>query len=217
MLICYCCMQSEPIIPVDDEIASSLRRLQRILRAQSTLNSSRKRILKDRANEALAYSDYRTMLRSTLDRPITTAYTKILRASAAKPGKKAKNKAMSGAAGAIEENLTAGGIPLELPSELVTRVQLRQRFVDAVRASLKDDDDDEEEGGSSSGGKNRRRHIAMVHFPTHVLLPERSIYEGVEEEVEKEIGWPFRPVVAGVVESLDSEPSSSNEANGATR
>jgi transcriptional adapter 3 len=216
MLICYCCLKSEPIIPVDDEIASSLRRLQRILRAQSTLNSSRKRILKDRANEALAYADYRTMLRSTLDRPICTAYTKILRASAAKPGKKGKNKVISGVASAIEENLTAGGIPLELPSELVTRVQLRQRFVDAVRASLKDDDDDEEERGSSSGGNNSRRRIAMVHFPTYVLLPERSIYEGVEEEVEKEIGWPFRQVVAGVAETSSSE-SSGNEANGATR
>ncbi|KAG8704413.1 Transcriptional regulator [Ceratobasidium sp. 394] len=202
---------SEPIIPVDDEIASSLRRLQRILRAQSTLNGLRKRILKDRADEALAFADYRTTLRQTLDKPISAAYTKILRSSASKPGKKNK-KSGSGTVGAAEENLSAGGIPLELPLELVKRVRLRQRFVEAVRASLQGGEEDE----GMSGRKQPRHSIAMVHFPTEVFLPERSIYEGVEEEAEKEIGWPFRSVVAGVVESSVDEHSS-NGTNGATK
>ncbi|KAG9124832.1 Transcriptional regulator [Ceratobasidium sp. 392] len=200
---------SEPIIPADDEIASSLRRLQRILRAQSTLNASRKRLLKDRADEALAYAEYRTTLRHTLDKPISAAYTKILRSSASKPGKKNKNKSSSGAAGAAEENLSAGGIPLELPLELMKRVRLRQRFVDTVRSSLQGGEEDE-------GVSQIRRRIAMVHFPTEVFLPERSIYEGVEEEVEKEIGWPFRSVVAGAVEPSVDEHSS-NGTNGTTR
>ncbi|KAG8746129.1 Transcriptional regulator [Ceratobasidium sp. 414] len=203
---------SEPIIPVDDEIASSLRRLQRILRAQSTLNAARKRILKDRADEGLAFADYRTTLRQTLDKPISAAYTKILRSSASKPGKKNKNKSGSGAVGAAEENLSAGGIPLELPPELVKRVRLRQRFVDAVRASLQGGEDED----GVPGRKQLHRRIAMVHFPTEILLPERSIYEGVEEEAEKEIGWPFRSVVAGVVESsVDEHPN--NGTNGVAR
>lgn len=208
---------SEPIRPVDDEIASSLRRLQRILKAQSSLNTSRKQILQERAHDTLAFAEYRGTLRTTLDRPISTAYTKLLRASAGKSGKKNKHKANLGAAGAAEEKLTAGGIPLELPTELMERVRLRKRFVDTVGAMLKEVSDDE--GEDNSRRKSLRREIAMVHFPTTTLLPPRSIYEGVEEEVEKEIGWPFRSAIAGVIEPSEgvagSSGQSSNGANGA--
>ncbi|QRW00836.1 chromatin-remodeling complexes subunit ngg1 [Ceratobasidium sp. AG-Ba] len=203
---------SEPIIPADDEIASSLRRLQRILRAQSALNTHRKRILRERADEALALADYRTTLRTTLDKPITTAYTKILRSSASKPGKKNKNKSSSGTTAVAEENLSAGGIPLGLPQELMKRVHLRKRFVETIRSSFQDQVEDDSMGEK----KQPRRHIAMVHFPTDVLLPERSIYEGVEEEVEKELGWPFRSVAAGVYEPPPADYSASG-TNGIAR
>ncbi|KAJ1310526.1 hypothetical protein OPQ81_007256 [Rhizoctonia solani] len=183
---------SEPIIPADDEIASSLRRLQRILRAQSTLNSIRKRILQDRANLALGFSEYRSTL-ATVDKPIQTAYSKLMRSAAAKPGKKGKNKANLNAS-VMDEKISAGGIPLQLPPELMERVRLRRRFVDTFGAALKVDKDDEGEGIKPTG------HIAMVHFTNPTLLPKRSIYEGTEEEAEKELGWPFRSLVAGVVE-----------------
>lgn len=193
--------------------------MQRILRAQSSLNTSRKQILQDRAHDTLAYAEYRATLRNTLDRPISTAYTKLLRASAGKSSKKNKHKASLGAAGAAEEKLTAGGIPLELPPELMERVRLRKRFVDTVGAMLKESSDGDEEGGSRA--KSLHREIAMVHFPTTTLLPPRSIYEGVEEEVEREIGWPFRPVIAGVYDSSEGHASgsgqTSNGASGAPR
>ena len=195
--------ESEPIIPADDEIASTLRRLQRVLRAQSALNLARKQILQDRAHDALAYAEYRSTLRTTLDRPIVTSYTKILRSAAAKPGKKGKNKVIASNLAANEEKISAGGVPLELPPELVERLRLRKRFVDSVGAMLRDDGDDEDK---------LRGRVAMVLFPTPTLLPRRSIYEGVEEQVEKELGWPFQSVVAGVIEA---GPGASG-ANGAS-
>ncbi|KAG8764229.1 Transcriptional regulator [Ceratobasidium sp. 423] len=198
---------SEPIIPADDEIASSLRRLQRILRAQSTLNSIRKRILQDRANLALGFSEYRSTL-ATVDKPIQTMYTKIMRSAAAKPGKRGKNKASLNAS-IMDENISAGGIPLQLPPELMERVRLRKRFVDTFGAALKLDDDDEGDGSMNPNG-----HIAMVHFTNPTLLPQRSIYEGAEEEAEKELGWPFRPVAAGVVELPGGSGSAVNGTNG---
>lgn len=201
-------IQTEPIIPADDEIASSLRRLQRILRAQAALNSVRKRYLQERTHEALAHAEYRSTLR-TLDRPITIAYTKILRAAAAKPGKKGKNKANVGVVNTTEEKISAGGIPLELPPELVERIRLRKRFVDTVGTMLKEGSEDEDEGDTRR--KKPRNRISAVHFPTPTLLPPRSIYEGVDEEVEKELGWPYRLVVAGVV-----EPPCRNAGTGST-
>lgn len=107
--------------------------------------------------------------------------------------------------------MTAGGIPLELPPELMERVRLRKRFVDTVGATLREGSDDEEEGSSRG---SLRTNIAMVHFPTPTLLPPRSIYEGVEEEIEKEIGWPFRPSIAGVVDDGRTSSGSSHTSNG---
>ncbi|KAH7340146.1 histone acetyltransferases subunit 3-domain-containing protein [Rhizoctonia solani] len=200
---------SEPIIPADDEIASSLRRLQRILRAQSTLNSIRKRILQDRANLALGFSEYRSTL-ATVDKPIQTAYSKLMRSAAAKPGKKGKNRA-SLSASVVDEKISAGGVPLQLPSELTERVRLRRRFVDTFGAALKADNDDEGTGSITPSG-----HIAMVHFTNPTLLPQRSIYEGAEEETEKELGWPFQPVVAGIVEPSGDLSPAANGVNGAS-
>lgn len=97
-------------------------------------------------------------------------------------------------------------MPLELPPELVERVRLRKRFADSVGAMLKDDESGEDES-------KVRRRLAMVLFPTPTLLPERSIYEGVEEEVEKDLGWPFRSVVAGVVEPPSGDEGSMNGAS----
>ncbi|CAE6380017.1 unnamed protein product [Rhizoctonia solani] len=192
---------SEPIIPADDEIASSLRRLQRILRAQSTLNSIRKRILQDRANLALGFSEYRSTL-ATVDKPIQIAYSKIMRSAAAKPGKKGKNKALL-SANILDEKISAGGVPLQLSPELMERVRLRRRFVDTFGAALKADDD-------GDGGIQPSGHIEMVHFVNPTVLPRRSIYEGAEEEAEKELGWPFKAMVAGVVEP----PGDSGVTNG---
>ncbi|CAE6411465.1 unnamed protein product [Rhizoctonia solani] len=200
---------SEPIIPADDEIASSLRRLQRILRAQSTLNSIRKRILQDRANLALGFSEYRSTL-ATVDKPIQTAYSKLMRSAAAKPGKKGKNRA-SLSANVVDEKISAGGVPLQLPSELIDRVRLRRRFVDTLGAALKADNDDEGAGGLTPSG-----HIAMVHFTNPTLLPQRSIYEGAEEEAEKELGWPFQSVVAGIVGPSGDLSPAANGSNGAS-
>ncbi|CAE6434368.1 unnamed protein product [Rhizoctonia solani] len=197
---------SEPIIPADDEIASSLRRLQRVLRAQSTLNSIRKRILQDRANLALGFSEYRSTL-ATVDKPIQTAHSKIMRSAAAKPGKKGKNKTLL-SANTIDEKISAGGIPLQLPPELMERVRLRKRFVDTFGAALKADDDDGDGGIEPSG------HIEMVHFMNPTILPRRSIYEGAEEEAEKELGWPFKSMVAGVVEPVGDSGPIANDSNG---
>ncbi|CAE6345277.1 unnamed protein product [Rhizoctonia solani] len=196
---------SEPIIPADDEIATSLRRLQRVLRAQSTLNSIRKRILQDRANLALGFSEYRSTL-ATVDKPIQTAYSRIMRSAAAKPGKKGKNKALL-SANVIDEKISAGGVPLQLPPELVERVRLRKRFVDTFGAALKADD-----GGD--GCIEPSGHIEMVHFVNPTVLPQRSIYEGAEEEAEKELGWPFKSMVAGIVEPLGGSGPNANGSNG---
>ncbi|EUC66046.1 histone acetyltransferase subunit 3 [Rhizoctonia solani AG-3 Rhs1AP] len=200
---------SEPIIPADDEIASSLRRLQRVLRAQSTLNSIRKRILQDRANLALGFSEYRSTL-ATVDKPIQTTYSKIMRSAAAKPGKKGKNKANL-SVNAIDEKISAGGVPLQLPSELMERVRLRRRFVDTFGTALKVDNEDEGAGGINPSG-----HIAMVHFTNPTLLPQRSIYEGTEEEAERELGWPFQSLVAGVFEPPGNLGPAINGTNGAS-
>jgi hypothetical protein len=112
-----------------------------------------------------------------------------------------------------EEKTTAGGIPLELPSELVERVRLRKRFVDTVGAMLKEGSDDEDDDEGDARRKTRGR-IAMVHFPTPTLLPDMSIYEGAEEEAERELGWPFRSVVAGVVEPPNGSTGGTGSAVG---
>lgn len=129
-----------------------------------------------------------------------------MRSAAAKPGKKGKNKA-SLSASVVDEKISAGGVPLQLPPELMDRIRLRRRFVDTFGAALKADNDDEGEDGT--GGIKPSGHIAMVHFTNPALLPQRSIYEGTEEEAENELGWPFQSLVAGVI-----EPAGSTATNG---
>ncbi|KAL6308672.1 histone acetyltransferases subunit 3-domain-containing protein [Sparassis latifolia] len=161
---------------VDDPIATALRHAQRELRTVFATNKARKARLVDIGRDRLGYQEY-LELRDSLDKNITTFYTKLQRKDGPKANKKKKkpgepNGAVNGATGGVaslppcpaaiglgpdEEN------HLVVPEQLKRLVQTRRQWVDTIGGVF-----DEKQRDS----------------PGRIWsLPKTSIYEGIEEEI----------------------------------
>ncbi|KAF7323487.1 hypothetical protein HMN09_00129900 [Mycena chlorophos] len=168
---------------VDDPIATALRFAQRELRQVIARNKFRKKRLLEIAQQRIGYQEYLDN-RDILDRNIQLAYTKAQKKNEPKPQKKPKKGSKLGDASASGTPVPGAGDPavpvvppcpaalglgpdednlLVVPEGLRNLVDTRRGFVDVVEASLRD---------------------AQAERPGLFYgLPEKSIYEGMEEEV----------------------------------
>ncbi|KAG8898701.1 Transcriptional regulator [Tulasnella sp. 403] len=144
--------------PVDDEITSTLRRCQALLGRQRKVNLARKNRLLSIARDRLAYQDYVNTLEG-LEKSITAGFTKMLKARA--PKKKKESKVPNGGGSEEVASGLGGKVVLEVSEGLTEKVLLRERWVDLFGRAMAEWDEREE--GRLTG------------------LPEKSIYEGIEE------------------------------------
>ncbi|KAI0317478.1 histone acetyltransferases subunit 3-domain-containing protein [Amylostereum chailletii] len=165
--------------PVDDPIASALRQAQRELRTVVSTNKARKVRLASIAKDRLGYQEYLD-LRDSLDKNISTLYTKLQKKDGPKASKKKKQKV---AAVSAEPNGTAatplGTWPassglgpdednfLRVPEQLQQLVATRRQWVDAVGAVF--DEKEREQPGRIWA------------------IPPSSIYGDIDEEGEESI------------------------------
>ncbi|KAJ7118989.1 histone acetyltransferases subunit 3-domain-containing protein [Mycena epipterygia] len=169
---------------VDDPIATALRQAQRELRTVVATNKARKTRLATIARDRLGAQEY-FELRDSIDRNISTAYTKLQKKDGPKVVKKKKKlgDASASAAGTpVPGEANGAALPPPPPpcpaalglgpdddNRLVVTEQLRQlvetrrQWVDTV--------------GGVFEAKQRERPGSMWGFP------EKSVYEGVDEEV----------------------------------
>jgi len=167
---------------VDDPIASALRQSQEELRRVLATNKARKQRLVEIARDRLAYQEYMEA-RDSLDKNITTVYTKLQKKDAPKTIKKKKK-------GVLSTNDHAGSEPpqppapipcpaalglgpdadnkLVVPDTLKDLVRTRKQWVQAVGGVF--DTKQKESPGRIWG------------------LPPKSVFEGVDEEVRIALG-----------------------------
>ncbi|KAJ6457063.1 histone acetyltransferases subunit 3-domain-containing protein [Mycena vitilis] len=171
---------------VDDPIATALRHAQRELRTVAATNNARKARLAALARDRLGYQEY-LELRDSIDRNISSTYTKLQKKDVPKPSKKKKKlgDASASAAGTPVpgEGAANGDVPpppppcpaalglgpdednmLVVTEPLRQLVDTRRQWVDTV--------------GGVFEQKQRERPGSMWGFP------ETSVYEGVDDEVQ---------------------------------
>ncbi|KAG8853360.1 Transcriptional regulator [Tulasnella sp. 330] len=148
--------------PLDDDITSTLRRCQSVLRHQRSINVARKDRLLSIARDRLAYQDYLNTL-DGVEKGIIAGYTKMLKAYAPKK-KKDKDKDKNGNGPGTDDTKGLPPITLDPPEAVMEKVRLREKWV-AVFGSAMQDWEDRQPG----------RLIG---------LPPTSIYEGLEGEGE---------------------------------
>ena len=192
---------------MDDPISTALRTVQRQLREVAALNKARRQRLAAIARDRIAYQEY-VDAREAIDKNITAAYAKLQKKDGPKAPKKNKKKGDSGGNGGGGMNGSgangAGGMmplpnpaalglgpdedmKLVVPESLRQLVELRSQWVDVVGGAYEDEE-------SQNPGRIRG-------------IPPRSIYEGIEEDVRRELG---RSAV------LPSVSAKVNGTNGAT-
>jgi transcriptional adapter 3 len=167
---------------VDDPIASALRQSQEELRRVLATNKARKQRLVEIARDRLAHQEYMEA-RDSLDKNITTVYTKLQKKDAPKSAKKKKK-------GVVSANDHAGSEPpqppaptpcpaalglgpdadnkLVIPDTLKELVRTRKQWVQAVGGVF--DTKQKESPGRIWG------------------LPPKSVFEGIDEEVRIALG-----------------------------
>ncbi|KAI0345002.1 hypothetical protein BDW22DRAFT_1326233 [Trametopsis cervina] len=181
---------------VDDPIATALRHAQQELRTVVATNKARRARLVSVARDRLAYQYYLEE-RDDLDKCIANLYAKLQKKNEGPKSHKKKKKlaevngASNGPPGAtvIAPSPAAIGLTasdeyeLNVPEQLKQFVQMRRRYVDTV--------------GSIFEAKERES-------PGRIWgLPKNSLYEGIEEEVQRElerIAAPGRPGPASAME-----------------
>jgi transcriptional adapter 3 len=166
---------------VDDPIASALRQAQSELRKVVAGNKARKARLLAIAKDRVGYQEY-IEAREALDKNILALYTKLQKKDGPKVSKKKKAKSDTNGAGAgappstppigtwpsstglgpDDENL------LQVPDALIQLVATRRQWVDSVGGVF--DTMEREQPGRIYG------------------LPERSIYEGLDADIEALLG-----------------------------
>ncbi|KAG6853097.1 hypothetical protein C0991_006900 [Blastosporella zonata] len=166
---------------VDDPIATALRQAQRELRKVVATNKARKERLVSIARDRLGYQEY-LELRDSIDKNITTLYTKLQRKDAPKVVKKKKQK---GDAAAPETNgvpVVPGPCPaalgfhtdddmqLHISEQLKPLVETRRQWVDTVGAVFE---------------QKQREQPGRIWG-----LPEESIFRGIDEEVMELLNHP---------------------------
>ncbi|KZT18820.1 hypothetical protein NEOLEDRAFT_1142858 [Neolentinus lepideus HHB14362 ss-1] len=176
---------------IDDPISAALRQAQRQLRNVVATNKARKRRLAAVARDRLGYQEYLD-LRDSIDRNITSTYSKLQKKDGPKVNKKKKKGAEVNANGSGNGN--GNGLPningtgagmaslppcpaalglgpdeelrLTVPEQLKQLVLTRRQWVDAVGTVF--DEKERESPGRIYG------------------LPKRSLYEGLDEDIRKE-------------------------------
>ncbi|KDQ18650.1 hypothetical protein BOTBODRAFT_171450 [Botryobasidium botryosum FD-172 SS1] len=108
----------------DDEIMSTLRQCQDLLREQITLNTARKDRLLAIAKDRLAHQDYLNHL-DLLNRYISGSFARLFKP---KPGSK---KRKSGPGTESEKKIV-----LDVPDTLLEKVELRKKFKEAVGSAM---------------------------------------------------------------------------------
>ncbi|KAI0927872.1 hypothetical protein AcW1_005282 [Taiwanofungus camphoratus] len=165
---------------VDDPIATALRHAQRELRTVLATNRARKARLAAIARDRLGYQEYIDM-RDSLDKNITTLYTKLQKKDGPKAGKKKKkgtelngtaNGAMTGVSALPPCPAAIGLSPdeenrLNVPEHLRRLVQMRRQWVDTIGEVFE---------------QKQRDATGRVWG-----LPKKSVYEGIDEEVRHEL------------------------------
>jgi len=165
---------------VDDPIASALRQAQHELREVVATNKARKARLLAVAKDRLGYQEY-VEAREALDKNILALYTKLQKKDGPKVSKKKKAKSeTNGAAPTPSGTPPIGAWPsaaglgpddentLRLPEALGQLVMTRRQWVDSVGGFF--DTMEREQPGRIYG------------------LPERSVYEGLDEDVAALLG-----------------------------
>jgi transcriptional adapter 3 len=164
---------------VDDPIASALRQAQTELRQVVAGNKARKARLLAIAKDRLGYQEY-VEAREALDKNILALYTKLQKKDGPKISKKKKAKSDTNGAPAPPSTPPIGAWPsaaglgpddehqLQVPDALTQLVATRRQWVDSV-------------GGVFD--TMEREHPGRIYG-----LPERSIYEGVDAEIDALLG-----------------------------
>ncbi|KAG5641148.1 hypothetical protein DXG03_005887 [Asterophora parasitica] len=158
---------------VDDPIATALRHAQRELRTVVATNKARKERLVAIARDRLGYQEY-LELRDSIDKNITTLYTKLQRKDVPKIAKKKKSHksdpgdangvvAQPGPCPAALGLNTDDDMRLHINDQLKQLVETRRQWVDTVGAVFEE--------------KQREQPGRIWGFP------QESVYQGVDEEV----------------------------------
>ncbi|KIO05609.1 hypothetical protein M404DRAFT_8994 [Pisolithus tinctorius Marx 270] len=171
---------------VDDPIATALRHAQQELRKVVAMNKARRERLVAIAKDRLAYQEFLDA-RDSLDKAILATYTKLQKKDAPKLGKKKKRGPESnGSTSTIDipkpppSALGLGpddDLHLVVPDQLKQLVETRAQWVSSV--------------GSIFEEKERE-------CPGRIWnLPKKSIYEGLEEVVRRELEKSQPPIIEG--------------------
>lgn len=171
---------------VDDPIATALRHAQQELRKVVAMNKGRRERLVAIAKDRLAYQEF-VDLRESLDKAILATYNKLQKKDAPKLNKKKKKGPEgNGTPGPIDipkpppSALGLGpddDLHLVVPDQLKQLVETRRQWVNSV--------------GSVFEEKEKE-------CPGRIwALPQKSIYEGLEEAVKRGLDKPQLPVIEG--------------------
>jgi len=137
--------------------------------------------LADIARDRLAYQEY-VEIRDSIDKNITATYSKLQKKDGPKVTKKKKKAEPTGGANGVNANGVAIPLPnpaslglgldddgqLHVPDALKSLIETRRDWVSIIGAAF-------EEKESESPGRVRG-------------LPDRSVFEGIDEEVRQELG-----------------------------
>jgi transcriptional adapter 3 len=170
-----------------------------------SVNKARKARLAAIARDRLGYQEYLD-LRDSIDKNIWTAYTKLQKKDIPKTGK--KRKKATDVNGNANGNPANGGVPapspaalgfivdddcqLGLSDTLTQLIQTRRQWVEVVGEVFEE---------------KQRENPGRIWG-----LPKRSIYEGIEEDVQREI----ERSMSGAP-SVDGEPRTNKKRKGNTR
>ena len=173
---------------VDDPIATALRHAQRELRTVLATNKARRARLAEIARDRLAYQEYLD-LRDALDKNISNLYTKLQKKDGPKSHKKKKKPELNGVSGLPNGSGLPAPSPaalglitddehhLSIPDQLKQLVETRRQWVEKVGAVFE---------------QKERESPGRIYG-----LPQTSIYQGVDEEVNGQLERVAAPPRAG--------------------
>lgn len=167
---------------VDDPIASALRQSQEELRRVLATNKARKQRLAEIARDRLAHQEYMEA-RDSLDKNITTVYTRLQKKDAPKSIKKKKK-------GVVSANDHAGSeppqpsAPVPCPAALGLGPDVDNKLV--IPDTLKDLVRTRKQWVQAVGGVFETK---QTENPGRIWgLPPKSVFEGIDEEVRNTLG-----------------------------
>ena len=198
---------------VDDPIASALRQSQEELRRVLATNKARKQRLVEIARDRLAYQEYMEA-RDSLDKNITTVYTKLQKKDAPKTIKKKKK-------GVVSANDHAGSeppqppAPIPCPAALGLGPDADNKLV--IPDTLKDLVRTRKQWVQAVGGVFDTK---QTESPGRIWgVPPKSVFEGVDEEVRIALGKDKEKTHGGAGEPMQVDNPgdsavSGNQVNG---